>query len=564
MSLNINPLKVKAVMDPRLEIETDRTYVAVKGAMVNSWQQFEAVSVSNSQINVSCNPPNRDIAIARLVIKKVTFNWSITGTNTSGGKLLNENYIAPRCMPLTSVTQSESITINNDTITQAPVQQYWRALLRYRNDWCERFKAMSLAPSMLDQFQDYAEGAGTVRNPLGSYGDNSFEQTRGSFAGFTIDPQLDGNTSATGTLTTYEPILVSPFVWSDRANFYAGFAGIQNISYNCTLGNLPRILSLVQGQGVTPGEIVLDTPSVNVQSASLFFNYLTPDPIMPIPRQMESSYYSLVSYPTRYGTSVLPGQTVQINFQSVQVTSIPKRIYIFAKRDDANETAFTSDTFLSLPQNVNPLSITWNNNQFVSQATTQDLYNISVKNGINMSYTQFVNKCGSVLALDFGTDIGLMSNQSAGCIGNYQLGFNCQFTNTSSETLDNVTMYCVVVSEGVFNVTDGSCSHMLGVLSPDDILNAEILPMGSYKKSEDIYGGKFEKLKAFLSKAHDFVKANKMVSRGLSQIANPYAQKAAQFADQLGYGISGGAVMDYGGNLPTKKTKRKMKLSDLA
>ena len=105
-----------------------------------------------------------------------------------------------------------------------------------------------------------------------------------------------------------------------------------------------------------------------------------------------------------------------------------------------------------------------------------------------------------------------MSNQAPGVIGNYQLGFTCQFTNTSSEAITNVTLYCVVVSEGVFNVTDGSCSHMIGVLSPQDILDADILPMGSYRKSEDIYGGKFERLKSFLSKANQFAKKSKIIS----------------------------------------------------
>ena len=201
MSLNINPLVVKAVVDPRLEISSQKDYICVKGALVNSWQAFPATNVNNSSFTISCNPPSRDIAISRLVFKRVTFEWSITGTNTSGGTLLNVGYYGPRCMPLTSVTSSEQVTLNNDTITQAPIQQYWRALLRYRNDFADRFGAMSLAPSMLDQFQDYSDGSASVRNPLSGYGDNSYENTRGGYAGFTINPQVPGNTTASGTLT---------------------------------------------------------------------------------------------------------------------------------------------------------------------------------------------------------------------------------------------------------------------------------------------------------------------------------------------------------------------------
>jgi hypothetical protein len=113
---------------------------------------------------------------------------------------------------------------------------------------------------------------------------------------------------------------------------------------------------------------------------------------------------------------------------------------------------------------------------------------------------------------------------------------------------------------------------MIGVLSPNDILNAEILPMGSYSRSDEIYGGRFEGLMKFLKGAHQFIKDNKLVSKGLSFAGLPMAGKAA---DVLGYGMSGGSVMDWGGSLPTvcdrkqkeKKTKKGtniINLSDLA
>lgn len=559
MSLNINPLKVEKVIDPRLEIDTQKEYIALKGALVNSWQQFPATNVNNSSFQITCNPPSRDIAIARLVFKKVVLNWSISGVNNvPGGTLLNDGYVAPRAMPLTCITQSEQITINNDTITQAPVQQYWRALLRYRNDYENRWGQFSLAPSMLDQHQDYADGVGGNRNPLGSYDDNSYEQTRGSYVGFTIDPQAPDNTTATGTLTTYEPILISPLCFGNKGNYFSALAGVQNMSYNATLGNLSRILSVVQGQGVGN---VLNEPVVNIASASLFFNYLTPDPMRPIPRNMESSYFSIVSYPTRTSAPIAPNDSVQITLQSIQVSSVPKRIYIYAKRDDSEETAFTTDTYLSLTPNANPLTLTWNNNQFLSQATTQDLYNISVKNGVNSSYSQWTNQVGSVLALDFGTDIGLGSNMASGSIGNYQLGIRCNFVNTSNDTFAP-TLYCVVVYEGVFNVNDGNCSHMLGVLSPSDVLNASIAPVGSYQESQDVYGGRFTTMKKLLKKGHDFVKKHKIISKGLSAIPHPYAQTGSKVASALGYGMSGGDLTGGSLNKP-KKIKNGMSLSDL-
>jgi hypothetical protein len=549
MSLNVNPLNVQRVIDPRLEIaEGARTYNAVGGAMVNSWQQFNATNINNSSFQITCNPPSQNICISRLVYRRVSFSWTISGTNTSGGVLLNEGYIGPRAMPLTSITQAEQITLGNDTITQSPMQQYWRALLRYRNDLENRKGIFSLSPSMLDQHQEYADGAGGIRNPLAGYDDNSSEFTRGSYVGFSIDPQTPGNTTATGTLTTFEPILQSPFAFGENCNSFASFIGLQNMSYNATLGNLSRILSVIQGQGVPAGQIVLNAPVVNVDSASLLFNYFTPDPTFsPVPSISEYAYYSCVSYPTRSSAVIAPGGRVQLTMASVQVNSIPKRIYVFARRDDADENAFTTDCYMSLPRNENPMSLTWNNNQFLSTASSEDLYNISMKNGCNMSYTQYTDKVGSVLALDFGIDVGLQPNQSPGSLGNYQLGLTCSFVNTSN-TAYAPTLYVVVVSEGVFNITNGSASHMIGVLSPEDVLNAPNAPEGSFDTHMNVYGGKFnfgKFLRSAMRKGNKFLKESKMISQGLA--GTPFSG----LASSLGYGLSGG-------NINFNKNKKKV------
>lgn len=212
-------------------------------------------------------------------------------------------------------------------------------------------------------------------------------------------------------------------------------------------------------------------------------------------------------------------------------------MYIFARRDDSTQTAFTSDSYFSLPQRDNPITITWNNQQFLASSSTEDLYNISTKNGCTMSYSQFVNRTGSVICLDFGTDIGLESNEAPGMLGNYQLSLNCRFRNTHPTASITPTMYVVVVYEGVVNINDGAASQMLGVLSPSDILNAKPSPNVSYREQNDVYGGSFfSKIKDALSSANRFLKQHKVVSSALSLVPDPRAKAAASIASQLGYG----------------------------
>lgn len=539
MSLNNPPVQVVSVMDPRLEVQQKRHYVALKGAQVNNWQQFPATTRNNSNVQISCNPPSREIGISRLVLKRFVFTVTVTGTNTGGSPLLVSKYYAPRCMPIASITQSETIQINNAVVTQAPVAQYWPTLMWYNNEFKNRNGQYSLAPSMLDQAQDYSQTVNTARNPLGVYGDTSFDQTRGSYAGMRVISNPASGTTAVLELTVVEPIFISPFVFGEMSNYTSSFGGCQNLSYTATLANLQRVMSLVQDQGA-PGVINITGVSVNLDDASLLFNYFTPDPLYPIPRSMESSYFNLVSYPTRTSALIAPGAEVSITMQSIQVASIPRRIWVFARRDDSTQTAFTSDAYFALPQTGNPMSLQWNNNIFMSTSSTPDVYNICTKNSCEMSYSQFVSQCGSVINLEFGTDIGLAPDETPGVLGNYQLSLTCRFVNRHPTESIAPTLYVVVCSEGAFNIIDGSSATMIGVLSRQDVLNAQPIPSISYGDQNAVFGGSFfSKVRDALGRVHGFVKQNRLISKGLQLLPDPRAQAAARVASKLGYGVGG-------------------------
>lgn len=543
MSLNVPKVNVVSVRDPRLDIDFQKDYVALKGSLVNSCQQFSATNFSSSSCQITCNPPSRNIAISRLVFKRMTFTVTITGTNTSGGPLLVQNYYAPRFMPLASVTTAEQITINNATITQAPMSQYAPTIWGwYQNDYHNRFGQYSLFPSMLDQAQAYSDTAQTARNPLSKYSDQALDNSRGGYSGMVVTSNPNSGTTAVLTLTVTEPILLSPLVAGDMSNFTAAFCGVQNMAYNCTFGNFARLMSIQQDQGTgAGGSINITGVTATLTGASLLFNYFTPDPINPIPRSMETSFFSLVSYPSQYQQgNVNPGNPCSIPMQSIQVSSIPRRMYIFSRIDDSLQTAFTSDAYLGLPETVNPLTVTWNNNQFFAQYTSQDLYNMSVKNGLQMSWSQFNKHTGGIICIDFGTDLGLMSDEAPGTLGNYQLGLQCQFVNRSNVAF-TPTMYVVVVYEGVFNIVDGNCSQMIGVLSREDVLNARPNDNITYANSKDVFGGNFfSKIRSAFGKVNDFVKKNQLISKGLALIPDPRAQAVGQAAATFGYGTSGG------------------------
>lgn len=139
------------------------------------------------------------------------------------------------------------------------------------------------------------------------------------------------------------------------------------------------------------------------------------------------------------------------------------------------------------------------------------------------------------------TDLALQSDEAPSLIGNWQLGLSIQLTNNTGFLCTSPTLYVVVVYEGVFNVLDGNASHMIGVLSRSDILNAHKNPFITYKRAKDVWGGRFfDKVKGLARKAHDVVKRGKILSTATSLIPHPAAQASSRVLSNLGYGYSGG------------------------
>lgn len=541
MSLNQYPLEKVKVIDPRLEYNNPRVYAVLKGSAVNSWVEYVATNISNSNVQITINPPSPDTAVSRYVIQHYKFTCTITGTNTSGGPLLQPNCYAPRAYPLSGgVLLSSSVTLNNGTVTQSPIATYFNALLRYHSKADTRYTVDSITPAMLDQFNTYSDGINTNRNPLSSnFGDNSFDSSRGSYFGMNVTSNPIGGTTAVIQLDVYEPIVMSPFVFHKEANYTPSLIGISNMSYLATFGNLNRVLSLVQDQGQS-GLINITGVSTVLNGASILLNFFTPDPIMKIPSQLSCNYFSIVSYPTSQPQSWLPGETKTAKMSSITLSSIPRRLYIFARKDDNLLTPFDSDSYFGIPKTGNPLVLTWGTNQFFGGASPIDLYNICCKNSLTDTAKQFFDLTGSILCLDCGVDIGEASDMAPGLTTNLQISLSLELTNLSKTETIQPTLYVIAVYEGVFNLDrHNGVTLDVGVLSNKDILSANTSPGVNIHSIEPIYGGDlFSKLKNVLPAANRFLKNTRLASNLLSM--NPSTSGIGNVARSLGYGVTGG------------------------
>jgi hypothetical protein len=520
MSLNATPVEVSLLEDPLVALNNKRSYGVVKGGQTVTWQSYPSTSFtsSGSQITISCNPPSRDIIIDRRVFLSCSFTVTFTGT---GNPLLNLGTTdGLRAYPLASVINSIGFQIGNTNVTAAPLYQYWPALSRYHNSQDSQDRNYSMTPAYPDQYQQYSDwkSLGSGRNPLALQGENPAVNPRG---GFPVTVVSNGNGTAQVTFTVTEPILMSPFLFA-KDDTESGLTGIQNMNFVCTLQNLERLWS----HDSTNGNSITNY-AVTLNSASLLFKYITPAQGFEPPKAISWPYFNVVSYPTTTSNAITSGSAVSIVQNTVQLDGIPRRLYVYVRQQDSDLKASSSDSYFG----ITGMTVQFNNSIYLSSANQQQLYDMSVKNGLQMSWPQFSKYCGSVVCMNLGEDIGLQPNEAPGVAGQYNLTITVNATNLASSSI-TPALFVVAIYEGTFSVVNGSTSHMLNVLSKNDVLNAKMVQGIHFKRAEHVYGGDiFSSIWSGMKSAFDKVKpvlsVIKPAAQLLSNIPHPYAQSAS-------------------------------------
>lgn len=444
MSLNVTPLKRVRVVDRRVRLNNDREYGILKGGREESWQTFPAQSVANSSITITANPPSSETIVDRKVYVKVGYQLTFEGTSTGDGTLLNIGISdGLRAFPIAQTTQTATAKIGNDSVS-TNLNQYFNATTHYHLNTDERQFEMSTSPSMLDQYQNYSDYLpyGSARNPLALFGENSAEQTRG---GFPIIVETNSSTGAVVFAEVTEPMWISPYLWGHREE--SGLIGIQNLNFNFVFSDLSRIWSHATGNGAS----TITSLDVVIQSCEVLMHWISPSIIENIPKSISYPYYELDDFPTTVispGPDGLPpgvGTTVTTN--NIQLNSIPKRVYIFARRRNQDLSFLTSDTYAGIVG----LNIFFANRQgLLSGATQQDLYQMSRRNGCEQSWASWTKYQGSVACVCFGMDIGLSPTESPGLVGNYQFSVKADIVNLNppgGESI-NYDLHLLIVNEG--------------------------------------------------------------------------------------------------------------------
>lgn len=500
MSITIERLNTQRVVDPRTDLNSyeRRTYQIFDGPSDVGYQRVLPDGAPNaSSMTFSCNPPSARVFVNRRVMVTMTFRLTFTGTST--GQLLqmigcntapgvnsgSNNFDGPRAYPIANATQSIQVALNNDRLSQN-TNRFYRGTTRYANHSVQEEIDYGLTPTMLDNEQDLAVLATLGINPLQPYGTVPNQTTRGGFSGLTL--VANTATSATVDLTVTEPLWLSPFLFARGAQD-TGLIGIQTMSVTMALGG--------RGNGVFGGlagalwshasssTSTITGITVAVTSAEMLFSYLTPDTLQIIPEINNYPYSEPVVYTQSFTTAVASGASQRLELNNIQLNSIPSRVIIFVSERDQEFDYTKTDTYFGI-ENVN-LSFD-NRDAILSNASSRDLFNIAAKNNTNLTWTQWSQHTGAVLALDFGDDIPLRSNQAVGLRGSYNFRMSIEAKNLAAE--DQIPQLTVlIISTGVMTVAQQNVVRSVGILSNEDVLNSKTQPTVPYRATGDLYGG---------------------------------------------------------------------------
>jgi len=513
MSLAYEKMQSVVMQDGRLDFdEQNQKYIIAKPGEDVSYKEVISSTSSITTLNFSAPPPSPAVVVDRRIYLKLKFTMEFTGTSVGSTLLQIGSNDALRSFPVSRCLNSLRITINNTTVS-TELSDYFHALIHYNTDRDAKEFDYGTTPHMLDAYQNYNDYLtfGSAKNCLANYGENGFETPRGGFSG--VNVISDDGSTATVEVEICEPLFLNPLMW-ERYSHDKGFIGVQTFDL---IANLESDLGAALWSHSSAGENITN---INVSlngNPSLLFTYITPDLLdMPnISDDIVYPYYNIDRYITNLGSVAANTASNNNPSNNIQLNSIPKRVYIYARRRNADRTFATTDTFAR----IDKLQVSFNNkNGLFSNATTQQLYQTSVRNGLHSSWDQWNRHTGSVFCIDFGKDVGLSSMEAPGLLGTYNLFYNIDITNVNQDEAINFDLYTVVVSEGTFSIAQNRSISQIGVISKQDVINSPEMDQVHY--DGDLSGGNFL---SGLKKASKFIVKH-----------HPKLKQAAQFVRKVG------------------------------
>jgi len=481
------------VKDPRLDVVDSIKYAVVKGGQNVTASPFRAISESDSQVIWNIQVPSEQTIVDRRVLWQSTLIINVT---TAGTGIYGVTW-ALASFPLHQLISVMQATINNNTVS-LNVTEALPIITRMLS--CEDLTWFnSTSPTFADTQNKYNTATTLVdhNNPLSSLWGCEFGKNphRGCFAPSNIAAGVaEGTLDITFQLA--EPLLISPFIFSDLKANSQGFYGIQNMNFVLNKNGFQK--------RVARGNVSINSVSTSggagnsAPTSSLLFMFLTPHPSDLMPARNIVPFYELPRYITSFPSATLSAKlsngaltygpnSTSIDLNTLQLNQIPDKLLIYVRKLLANNT---TDPDVALP--IGKISINFNNNSgILASANPVQLWQMSRDNGLNNSWVEYsgygttstsgsdlvlVGTVGSYLCLEFGKDIQLTEDfYAAGSLGNFNLQVRLTeiYNNTYADiTANSYQVVMITMNSGVFVNERGTSSTYTGILTKQDVLEA--------------------------------------------------------------------------------------------
>lgn len=479
-------IQLYKVTEPRIDFAEDSVYTIPESASDIIYRRYPVTTYSDNNINFQ-QALDRKYAVSSKMFMNVQFDVTITGTPAVGSRLVQQGTSGPRFMPLTSITQTCEVSLNNQSFTQK-LNWYHDALMRYNNSSSELAADLSMCPSMFDYFQDYADflNYGSALNPLGGIGESGPGiEPRGGFPYEIISGNAINGNIAVVRFRTYEPVIVSPLNWGHENT--KSFRNLTTIGINYTFQtDLGRVWCRSSAAG---GTITGVSATISSQPIVELIT-MTPKIYQTIKNPQRYGYGEIQAFPQAIGV-VASGDSSQTQLNNITLSGVPSRIYLFLRRRDGDRTYATTDTYARIDQ----LSMIFGNKDGIfTQCSPQQLYAISAQNGYLGSFSDWYKYSGSVFCMDFSKDVPVKDLEAAGLQENIQFQVTINFTNINTVDDINFTLYAIVVYDGLVTIDEEAMVNKeRNILTKMSIHDASAVQMLPYKAADTFAynGGSF-------------------------------------------------------------------------
>ena len=302
--------------------------------------------------------------------------------------------------------------------------------------------------------------------------------------------------------------------------------------------------------------------SVNIVPTQtyLLVEYSTPDPILAsrMPPTLTYDYETVQPYTTAVATlsnASPPGVAI---LQAIQLPSIPNKLFIYLKPTNgfsdgaAPPVVITNYSTPDIFLRITGLKITFGNRVgLFSTFTEQDLYKMSVANGLKDSYEEWKYQCGSILIIDVQKDIGLDADEDVGQSNRYTtlavtVNYDVtplQYAGVGAANAINFTSYCTVTTPGKAIIDRRSCTFVTAGVSASDVLAVTANP-DSHKVSQHDINNKAQGGSIFGRMGKFLHQGLAVAKQGLEHVKPQHIEQAQAMLKRLtGDGVVGGMAV---------------------